>query len=117
MKVKIPKSFNELPKSERQSIEDYCNKIINDSLDKEDAELQVLYMKMTCMILKDNFGMTEDDLLRFIGSWGQIYRKNRKFKTSAEQSEWLETEMKRIFPTGGFPDMAIERYKKIGADK
>ena len=68
MKVKIPKSFKDLPKSEQLSIEAYCEQVVNDSLDKEDAELQVLYMKMTCMILKDNFGMSEDDLLRFIGS-------------------------------------------------
>ncbi len=112
MNCNIPTSFNKLPKSERDAIEKYFNEQLNHLLDKEEAEVQEILIKLACINLKENCGLDEEALCKFIIGWNRIYRRNARTQTKAEQTAWLEEEMKKCFPKFGFPQARIDHLKE-----
>lgn len=112
MKCNLPTSFNKLPKSERDAIQDALNVQLNHLVDKEEAELQEIWIKLACILLHENFGFGEQRLDRFIIAWNRIYRRNARTGTKTEQTAWLEEEMKKCFPKNGFPQCRIDHLKE-----
>ena len=112
MKCNLPTSFNKLPKSERDAIQDALNEQLNHLVDKEEAELQEIWIKLACILLHENFGFGEQRLDRFIIAWNRIYRRNARTGNKAEQTAWLEEEMKKCFPKNGFPQCRIDHLKE-----
>ena len=112
MKCNLPTSFNKLPKFERDAIQDAMNEQLNHLLDKEEAEVQEIWIKLACILLHENFGFGEQRLSRFIIAWNRIYNRNARTQTKAEQTAWLEEEMKKCFPKIGFPQCRIDHLKE-----
>ena len=112
MKCNLPKSWNQLPKSERDLIQAELDKQLNQCIDKEEAELQEIWIKLACILLHETFGFGEERLCRFIVAWNKIYRRNERLQTKAEQTEWLEAEMAKCFRKVGFPQFRIDRLKE-----
>ena len=112
MKCNLPTSFNKLPKSERDMIQEALNEQLNHLVDKEEAEVQEIWIKLACIILHENFGFGEERLCRFIAAWNRVYRKNGRMNTKSEQTEWLDAEMKKCFPKIGFPQQRIDYLKE-----
>lgn len=111
MKCNLPTSFNKLPKSERESIQNALNDQLNHLVDKEEAELQEIWIKLACILLHENFGFGEERLGRFIAGWHRVYRRNERLNNKAEQTAWLDEEMKKCFPKFGFPQHRIDSLK------
>ncbi len=112
MKCNLPTSFNKLPKSERESIQNALNEQLNHLLDKEEAEVQEIWIKLACILLHENFGFGEERLGRFIAGWHRVYRRNERLETKSAQTAWLDAEMAKCFPKFGFPQNRIDKLKE-----
>lgn len=112
MKCNLPKSFNQLPQAEKDAIQEAFNEQLNRLLDKEEAEVQEIWIKLACILLHENFGFGEERLGRFIAAWHRVYRRNERLNNKAEQTAWLDAEMKKCFPKYGFPQRRIDSLKE-----
>ena len=66
MKCNLPRSYNQLPQAEKDAIQEAFNEQLNHLLDKEEAEVQEIWIKLACILLHENFGFGEQRLSRFI---------------------------------------------------
>ena len=114
MKARTPKSYLNLPKHEKEAIDNLVQDEINRILSEEEVVLFTQYTKMLCIILHDYFGFGEDRLCRVIGNFRMLHRKFRKVKTAKEVNEALDKEMARIFKKGGFPQDYVEKLQRDG---
>ena len=112
MKSRIPISYLNLPKHEKEAINKMVQDEINGILNEEEVVLFTQYTKMLCIVLHDYFGFGEDRLYRVIANFRMLHRKFRKVKTASEVNEALEKEMKRIFKKGGFPQDYVENLQR-----
>ena len=112
MKCNLPKSFNQLPKAEKEAIQEALNEQLNQCVDREHAEVQEIWIKLACILLHENFGFGEERLNRFIAAWNRIYRRNERTQTKAEQTAWLNEEMAKCFPKNGFPQRRMDNLKE-----
>lgn len=113
MKCNLPKSWDQLPQKEKDAISKMMTDFAYDIIDKEEANVQEIWIKLNCINMR-NCGATEEDLLQYIAGWKRIYAKNARMKTKEEQAAWIEEEMKKCFPTCGFPQIRIDELKKKG---
>ena len=93
MKAILPKSYKNLPKSEKKIIDN----LVMDWVDKEEAELQEIYLMLCCKLLHESFGFGEERCSMFVGNWWRIYDWNKKTGSKKEQKEALRNEMDKIF--------------------
>ena len=110
-KPKLPKSFYRLPDYEQRELTAAMNEHAYNLADKQLAETQEIWIKLNCINMR-NFGATEEDLFRYIAGWKRIYARNARIKTKEEQTAWLDEEMKKCFPTCGFPQIRIDELKE-----
>ena len=109
MKANLPKCFNQLSNNEQDRI----NRALTDALDEELCTAQIIWIKMACGVLHRN-GISEEQILQFLGGWRLMYRKNARIKNKAEQTEFIDREMEAIFGEGGFPEDYIQSLREIG---
>ena len=107
---KLPKCWQRLPDYERQQILKIMTDTAYEIADKQAAELQEIWIKLSCIQLHD-MGLSEEDLLRYIAGWKRMYRRNERCKDKEAQTAWLESELKRCFPDCGFPQIRIDEMK------
>lgn len=112
MKANMPRSWWNLPIAERESLKKVLSDQCYELLNKEEAELQEVWIKLACILLHETFGFGEERLLRFIARWDRVYRKNARNIDKTAQREWLEAEMAKCFPRGGFPQERIDHLKE-----
>ena len=107
---KLPKSFYQLPDYEQKALTEAMNEHACRTADQQLAETQEIWIKLSCIILH-NHGATEDELMQYIIDWKRTYARNARIKSKEEQTAWLEGEMKKCFPTYGFPQCRIDELK------
>lgn len=107
MKARIPKSFVNLPQREKDIISDLVQEQINEAVDREEAEMQKIWLSMACIILHDAFGFGKERCMMFLGNWRKMYRKNDRFKGSADQKQFLDEKIAQIFK-GDYPQEFID---------
>lgn len=112
MKCNLPKSFNQLPKAEQNAIQEALNEQLSHLVDKEEAEVQEIWIKLACILLHETYGFGEKRLMQFIAAWNRIYNRNERLKTKSEQTAWLDAEMAKCFPKCGFPQSRIDHLKE-----
>lgn len=117
MKARVPRSWDTLPESEKKAINEYFTEQLNIALDKQEAELQHIWLKLACLLLHSAFKFGKSRCLMFLGNWMHIYRANARCKTAAEQTEWLDKEMTAIFGEDGYPEQFVKSLEEIGKDK
>lgn len=117
MKCNLPKSWHQLPKSEKDLINQAMTEKAYEIADRQSAEVQEIWIKLACILLHNNHGFTEEEMLQFIVGWKRIYRRNERIETKEEQTAWLAEEMKKCFPTCGFPQIRIDELKNKGEQK
>ena len=111
MKPNIPRSWHSLPPAERRALEKFLQDQAYLLADREHEEVQETMIKFNCMMLHDHFDFTEEQLLQYVALWKRTYRRNDRHQSKGEQDAWLESEMKKCFPTCGFPQMRIDDLK------
>ena len=113
MKANLPKSWNSLPRHEKEVIKKLMTEQVVEIVDEEEKQMQVAWMKMCCIILHEVYGFGEIRLLRFIARWKRMYAKNKRYTTNESRDEWLDGEMKKLFKSCGFPDLRIQEMKDM----
>ncbi len=109
---KPPRPFERLPEYQRQQINKFFTDQMYNGMDKENERVQEVMIKANCIYKHDFEGADEEQLLQYIASWRRFYRTIERFKTEEELNAWLSEQMKRCFPTCGFPQMRIDELKK-----
>ena len=113
-KKKLPKSYMRLPEYEKQAINKAMQELYDEALDREEIELQKIWIQLACIVLNESFNFTESELTIFLGNWKRAYRKNAKCKTKAEQEAFLKAEMDRIFGENKYPYEWVDKLEEIG---
>lgn len=113
MKANMPRSWWNLPKSERDSLQRVLTEQCYELLNKEEAELQEIWIKLACIVLHEVYGFGDVRLMRFIAHWKRIYRRNARNKDKAAQTAWIEAELTKCFPKYGFPQDRIQEMKDM----
>lgn len=113
MKARVPKSFHQLSKHEREII----NQVMTDEVVKqvchEQAELQKIWLQFACIVLNKSFRFGKKRLLIFLGNWREMYRLNSKIDGKEEQTQYLTAEMDRIFGKDGYPSKYIDKLEEL----
>jgi len=115
-KLGTTKWFN-LPRVERDAIHAELEHQCQMYLEEEVANVQEIWIKLCCILLREQYGFNEEQLLQFIVAWGRMYCRNERISTMEEQAKWLEEEMQKCFPTSGFPQRRIDYLKGKGRTK
>lgn len=113
MKARLPKSWDRLPKHEK----DIINRVMTDEVVKqvchEQAELQKIWLKMACIVLHRNFGFGRKRCMLFLANWREMYRQNSKIEGKAEQESFLAGEIDKIFRKEGYPTEYVEKLENL----
>lgn len=117
MKCNLPKSWDQLPQREKDIINKTMTDFAYDIVEKEQQDLQEIWIKLACSLLHDFFDFGEDDLLKFIAAWKRIYARNDRTEYKETQDAWLDEEMRKCFPTCGFPQLRIDELKNKGGKR
>ena len=109
MKVRLPKSWDRLPPSEKETIAAVKEQEINQYF----AKLQKNWLRLSCIVLHNNFGFGKDRCMLYLANWKEVYRLNSKIGSDAEQQAWLEAEMDKIFGEGNYPYEYIDKLEDM----
>lgn len=112
MKAHIPKSYLNLPKKEKDAIDNLVADEVERMLTEEEVILFTQYTKMMCIVLHDYFGFGDDRLHCVIGDFKTMRRRYRNVKTAQEVNTVLDKEMERIFKKTKFPQDYVERLQR-----
>ncbi|MBQ9760120.1 MAG: hypothetical protein IJW16_02095 [Clostridia bacterium] len=63
-----------------------------------------IFLKMSCAVLHDSRGMTEEELYAYLGNYRQLFRRHQNMVRAGTQLEELDRKMREIFPASGYPD-------------
>ena len=113
MKVRIPKSFSQLPQHEKEKINQIMAEEVIKQVLHSEAELQKIWLQYACIVLHDSFGFGSKRLLAFLGNWRAMYRTNSKLDGEGKQTEYLKAEMARIFGKDGYPYAFIDKLENM----
>ena len=103
MKAKVPRGWQNLPKSEKEAVADYLKKVALEQNEKDMRIMFELYIKMVCVVLHDAFGFGEKRLMMFLGNHKRLFHRQHKMVKDGTQIEYLDRRMAEIFKKGGFP--------------
>jgi hypothetical protein len=67
-----------------------------------------LYTKMTVCVLHDAHGMTEDELICFLGNHKRLFHRQARMVSEGTQLQYLNERMAEILPTSGFPQQFFD---------
>ena len=109
MKVKLPKSWDRLPPSEKKIIAEVKEQEINQYF----AKLQKNWLMLSCIVLHKYFGFGRKRLLLYLANWREVYRLNSKNRSDEEQQAWLRGEMDKIFGKDNYPYKYIDKLEEM----
>lgn len=104
--------WSKLPRWEKDLIEKVKLEEAYELADSQLSETQEIWLKLNCIIMHDYFELDEEQLLESLVAWKRMYRINERIESKAKQKIWLESEMKRCFPTCGFPKVIVDSMKR-----
>ena len=103
MKARLPKSWERLPKAQKEVIADYMKKVVMEQEEKDARLMLDLYIKMACVTLHDAFGFGEKRLNMFLGNHKRLFHRQSRMVKDGTQIDYLNRRMTEIFKKGGFP--------------
>lgn len=103
MRAKIPKSWEQLSRAQKEVIADYMKEIAAKQTEKDARIMLDIYIKMVCVTLHDAFGFGEKRLTMFLGNHRRLFHRQQKMVQNGTQLEYMDKRMAEIFKKGGFP--------------
>ena len=112
MNAILPKSWERLPKSEKDKIAE----VLAYELDRRVNIIFDIYMKMSCSVLHDAFGFGENRLMCYLGNYQRVFMRHIELVKNGTQIETLDKEMRAIFKKTGYPDEFFKNLVGQGWD-
>lgn len=109
MNVRMPKSWDRLPQSEKETIAKVKEQEINEYF----AKLQKNWLMLSCVVMADFMGKSADECLLYLANFKEVYRLNSKFEKEADQVAWLTAKMDDIFGVGNYPYQYIDKLEDM----
>jgi hypothetical protein len=100
MKAIMPKSWDRLPKSQKDKIAEVCE----EQMEKQIVFILDAFLKMSCSVLHDGFGFGQNRLMCYLGNYYAVFEKHAELVKAGKQVEVLDEEMRKIFTRSGYPD-------------
>lgn len=121
MKARVPRSWNTLPKTEKDKIAELCEEQMKAQMTKNMVVLTErimknmldTYIKISCKVLHDGFGYGENRMMCYIGNYYRVFETLYEQVKTGEPIEYLDEEMRKIFKKSGYPD---EFFRNMFAD-
>lgn len=113
MKARLPKSYKDLPQSEKDTINRVMTAKVQEEVDRYFVKLQKIWLQMACIVLSKNFDFDSEKCLLFLANWREMYRVNNSLKTEAEQTEYITAELDKVFGKGGYPTEFIAKLEEL----
>ena len=113
MKVRLPKSFTQLPQREKEIINEVMTAEVVKQVCHEQAELQKIWLQMACIVLHKNFGFGRKRCMLFLANWREMYRLNSRIEGKAEQEAYFAGEIDKIFRKEGYPYEYIDKLEDL----
>ena len=89
MKVRIPKSYDQLPHKDKEKLKEFTRDVALEAaemmLEKDSRVILDIYMKMACLVLHDAFGFGEKRLRMFVGNHKRLFSRQAKLVQRGEQ--------------------------------
>lgn len=108
MKVRLPKSWERLPESEKRLIAEVKEAEINQHF----AQLQKNWLMLSCIVLSEAMGLSKDECLLYLANFRGVYKQNSQIATEEEQQAWLRGKMEEIFE-GQYPYQYIDKLENM----
>lgn len=112
MKVRIPKSYEQLSPAGKEKLKKFTRDVALEAAERQieiDGRIMLdIYIKMARLVLHDAFGFGERRLTRYIGNHKRLFHRQAKLVSRGEQLQYLDQRMAEIFPKGGFPQKFID---------
>lgn len=109
MKVRLPKSWDRLPESEKEIIARVKEQEINANF----AKLQKNWLMLSCIVMSEYMGMSADECLLYLANFKEVYRLNAKIEREEKQQEWLKGKIDKIFGEGNYPYQYIDKLEEM----
>lgn len=113
MKARLPKSYMNLPQSEKDAIQQLYQENLEREVNRYFAKLQKNWLMMSCIVMADFMGKSADECLLYLANFKEVYRINSKIKGDEEQQAWLSGKMEEIFGVGGYPTQYIDKLEEM----
>ncbi len=113
MKVKIPKSYDQLPHKDKEKLKKFTQDVALEAAEKmleRDARVMLdIYMKMVCVMLHDMpDGWGEKRLRVFLAGHKRVFARQFRLVERGEQLKYLNQRMAEIFKKDGFPQNFVD---------
>lgn len=116
MKANVQRGFESLTEYQKENLrkwqEETIKELTEQQVNHEEAELQKIWICYACAILHEAFGFGKNRCMQFIGNWKNFYRINSRFKTKAEQTDFIRNKLG--FFGEEYPDEFIDSLERIG---
>ena len=109
MKVRIPKTVNELTPAERRNVEAFALEVANEQLNKDMRVVLDLYVKMVCLTLHNTFGFGEKRLDTFLAQHKALFIEQQRLVNAGTQLEVINERIGKIFRRHGFPQYFFDK--------
>jgi hypothetical protein len=113
MKVRLPKSYLDISQHDKDIINRVMSDEVQKQTDKNMVELQKLWLQFACIVLHRNFGFGKKRCLLFLANWREIYHINNKLESKADQTEFLNEYLDKIFGKDGYPTEYIDKLEEV----
>ena len=114
MRARIPRSFSNLPPSEKEAINTACTIEIENRINAEFAKVQKLWLKYGMVVLHDYLGLTAEQCILYLANWREVYRINTTLEDSLKQREYLDKKVSEIFGDAAFIDKYLDKLEDRG---
>ena len=100
MKCNLPREWEQLTPASQKRVADAYDR----QLERNMNVILDIFLKMSCAVLHDSRGMTEEELYAYLGNYRQLFRRHQNMVRAGVQLEELDRKMCEIFPVNGYPD-------------
>lgn len=107
MKANLPIPWERLPRRQKEAVCDYYNEVHEREMEREARTLLEMYIKISCILQHDVFGKGEKSLTMYLGNHRTFFRSFKKLQTQAEQMEYINERISKIFKNG-FPQEFVD---------
>lgn len=101
MKARIPKSFDALPKAQKEAVAEFvrdtAKQIATTAFERGLRSTITMMVKMSCIILHEQYGFGKTRLMQFLTAWQKQFPRELDLLERGERTAYHEAMMCQLF--------------------